>query len=80
MIHAARGLNRSWGRLRAMSFGKSVLVAWGAWIGTLLIGSVVVLLLDKPEWRMTVGILSIFVGLLAFVYVRRYMSRGVHGK
>ena len=63
-----------------MSFGKSVLVAWGAWIGTQLIGSVVVLLLSKPEWRMTVGILSIFVGLLAFVYVRRYMSRGVRGK
>ena len=63
-----------------MSFGKSVLVAWGAWIGTLLIGSVVVLLLNKPEWRMTVGILSILVGFLAFVYVRRYMRRRVRSK
>jgi hypothetical protein len=55
----------------SMSFGKSVLVAWGAWIGTLLVGSVVVLLLDKPEWRTTVGILSILLGFLAFVFVRR---------
>ena len=54
-----------------MSFGKAVLIAWGVWIGTLLVGSVIVLLLDKPEWRTTVGILSILLGLLAFVFVRR---------
>ena len=60
-----------------MGFGNSVFVAWGAWIGTLLVGSVVVLVLDKPEWRMTVGILSIVIGFLAFVYVRRHMGRRV---
>ena len=63
-----------------MSFGKSVLIAWGVWIGTLLVGSVVVLLLDKPEWRTTVGILSILLGFLTFVYIRRYMSRRVREK
>ncbi len=63
-----------------MSFGKSVLVAWGAWIATLLVGSAVVLLLDKPEWRTTVGILSILLGFFTFVYVRRYMSRRVREK
>ena len=58
-----------------MSFGKAVLVAWGAWIATLLVGSVVVLLLDKPEWRTTVGILSVLLGFLAFVFVRRFGRR-----
>jgi hypothetical protein len=60
------------GRLTFMGFGKALLVAWSAWIGTLLVGSVVVLLLDKPGWRGAVGILSILIGLLAFVYLRRF--------
>ncbi len=63
-----------------MSFGKAVLVAWGAWIGALLVGSVMIFLLDKPEWRTTVGILSILLGFLTFVYIRRYMSRRVREK
>jgi hypothetical protein len=63
-----------------MSFGKAVLIAWGAWIGTLLVGSVIIFLLDKPEWRTTVGILSILLGFLTFVYIRRYMSRRVREK
>ena len=62
-------------RLPHMSLGKAVLIAWGIWIGTLLVGSVIVLLLDKPEWRTTVGILSILLGFLAFVYVRRASRR-----
>jgi hypothetical protein len=63
-----------------MKLGKALMVAWGAWIGTLLVGSVVVLLLDKPEWRTTVGILSIVIGFLAFVYVRRSVRRRVREK
>ena len=54
-----------------MSFSKALFVAWCAWIGTLVVGSVVVLLLDKPEWRVTVGMLSLLIGFLAFVYGRR---------
>ena len=55
-----------------MSFGKVLFVAWCAWIGTLVLGSVVILLLDKPEWRVTVGTLSLLIsGLLAFIYSRR---------
>ena len=62
------------GRLAFMSFRKALLVAWCAWLGVLVVGSVVILLLDKSEWRQLVGILSILVGFLAFVYLRR--SRG----
>jgi len=32
-----------------MSFGKALFVGWCAWIGTLVAGSVVLLLLNKPE-------------------------------
>jgi hypothetical protein len=61
--------------LMLMSFGKALFVAWCAWIGTLVAGSFVILLLDKPEWRVTVGMLSILVGILAFVYNRRSKRR-----
>ena len=54
-----------------MSFGRALFVAWCAWIGTLVVGSVVMLLLDKTEWRVAVGMLSILIGFLAFVYGRR---------
>jgi hypothetical protein len=54
-----------------MSFGRVLFVAWCAWIGTLVVGSVVVLLLDKPEWRVAVGMLSLLIGFLAFIYSRR---------
>ena len=54
-----------------MSLRKALFVAWCAWIGTLVVGSVVVLLLDEPEWRVTVGMLSLLIGFLAFVYGRR---------
>jgi hypothetical protein len=41
----------------------------------LIVGSVVVLLLDKSEWRLAVGmlslLLSLLIGLLAFIYSRR---------
>ena len=39
--------------------------------GTLAVGSVEVLLLDKSEWRVAVGMLSLLVGLVAFIYSRR---------
>ncbi len=58
-----------------MSLGKALFVAWCAWIGTLVVGSVVILLLDKPEWRVTVGMLSLLVGVLAFVYGKRTKRR-----
>jgi hypothetical protein len=54
-----------------MSFGRAPFVAWCVWIGTLVVGSVVILLLDKTEWRVAVGMLSLLVGFLAFVYGRR---------
>jgi hypothetical protein len=54
-----------------VSFGKALFVAWCAWIGSLVVGSVIVLLLDKPEWRVTVGMSSFLIGFLAFVYSRR---------
>jgi hypothetical protein len=59
-----------------MSFGKALFVGWCAWIGTLVAGSAVLLLLNKPEWRVTVGMSSFLIGLLAFVYVRRIWRRG----
>jgi hypothetical protein len=59
-----------------MSFGKALFVGWCAWIGTLVAGSVVLLLLNKPEWRVAVGMSSFLIGLLAFVYVRRIWRRG----
>ncbi len=54
-----------------MSFGRALFVAWCVWIGTLVVGSVAILLLDKPEWRLTVGMLSLLIGLLAFIFSRR---------
>jgi hypothetical protein len=58
-----------------MKFGKVLFAAWCAWIGSLIVGSVVVLLLDKSEWRVAVGmlslLLSLLIGLLAFIYSRR---------
>ncbi len=54
-----------------VSFGRALFVAWCAWIGSLVVGSAVILLLDKPEWRVAVGILSLLIGLLAFIYGRR---------
>ena len=54
-----------------MKLGKALFVAWCAWIGSLMVGSVVVLVLDKSEWRLAVGILSLLVGLLAFIYSRQ---------
>jgi hypothetical protein len=54
-----------------MSFGRALFVAWCAWIVTLGVGAVVVLLLDKPEWRVAVGTLSLLIGLLAFVLSMR---------
>jgi hypothetical protein len=54
-----------------MSFGRAMFVAWCVWIGTLVVGSVVLLLLDKPEWRVAVGMFSLLIGLLAFIYGRR---------
>ena len=62
--------------LTRMSFRKALFVGWCAWIGTLVAGSVVLLLLNKPEWRVAVGMSSFLIGLLAFVYVRRMWRRG----
>ena len=58
-----------------MSFGRALFVAWCVWIGTLVVSSVVMLLLDKTEWRVAVVMLSILVGFLAFVYSRRARRR-----
>jgi hypothetical protein len=58
-----------------MSLGKALFVGWCAWIGTLVAGSVVLLLLNKPEWRVAVGMSSFLIGLLAFLYVRRIWRR-----
>ena len=54
-----------------MKVGKALFAAWCAWIGSLIVGSVIVLLLDKPEWRVAVGMSSLLIGFLAFVYSRR---------
>jgi hypothetical protein len=62
--------------LTLMSLGKALFVGWCAWIGTLVAGSVVLLLLNKPEWRVAVGMASFLIGLLAFLYVRRVWRRG----
>ena len=59
------------GILVPMKLGKALFVAWCAWIGSLMVGSVIVLLLDMPEWRVAVGILSLLIGLLVFIYSRR---------
>ena len=58
-----------------MSFGRALFVAWCAWIGTVMVGSVVVLVLDKPEWRVAVGMLSLLIGLLAFMLAFIYSRR-----
>jgi hypothetical protein len=54
-----------------MNFGKALFAAWCAWIGSLMVGSVVVLLLDESEWRVAVGMLSLVIGSFAFIYSRR---------
>jgi hypothetical protein len=54
-----------------MKFGKALFVAWCAWIGSLMVGSVIVLLLDMPEWRVVLGMLSLLIGMFAFFYSRR---------
>jgi len=59
-----------------MSFGKALFVGWCAWIGTLVAGSAVLLVLNKPEWRVAVGMASFLIGLLAFAYVRRVWGGG----
>jgi hypothetical protein len=59
-----------------MRFGKALFVGWCAWIGALVAGSVVLFLLNKPEWRVAVGMSSFLIGLLAFLYVRRIWRRG----
>src|SRR5919107_6377236 len=56
--------------LTLMSFGKALFVGWCAWIGTLVAGSVVLLLLNKTEWRGNVGEGAFLNGLLFFVYLR----------
>ena len=63
------------GILMLMSFGRALFVAWCVWVGTLVVGSVVVLLLDKPEWRQAVGMLSLLIGFLAFIFSRRIQRR-----
>jgi hypothetical protein len=50
---------------------SALFAAWSAWIGSLMVGSVVVLLLDKSEWRVAVGMLSLVIGSFAFIYSRR---------
>ena len=50
-----------------MSFGRALFVAWCVWIGTLVAGAVVFVLLDKSEWRVAVGMSSLLVGFLALV-------------
>ena len=67
--------SRRAGILMLMSLGKALFVAWCAWIGALVVGSVVVLLLDRPDWRVAVGMLSLLIGLLAFIYSRRMQER-----
>ena len=59
-----------------MNLRKALFVGWCAWIGTLVAGSVVLFLLNKPEWRVAVGMASFLIGLLAFVYVRRIWRQG----
>ena len=54
-----------------MSIGRALFVAWCMWVGTLVVGSAVLLLLDKPEWRVAVGMLSLLIGFLAFIFSRR---------
>jgi hypothetical protein len=54
-----------------MNFRKALFAAWCAWIGSLMVGSVVVLLLDESEWRVAVGMLSLVIGSFAFIYSRR---------
>jgi hypothetical protein len=45
--------------LMLMGFTKALYVAWCAWIRTLVVDSVIVLLLDKSEWRVAVGMSSL---------------------
>ena len=45
-----------------MSFGRALFIAWCAWIGSLVAGSVAILLLDKSEWSLAVGALSLLFG------------------
>jgi hypothetical protein len=59
------------GRLAFMGIRKALFVAWCAWLGVLIVGWVVVLLLDEQEWRETVGVISLVVGFLAFIFARR---------
>ena len=59
------------GILVLMSFSRALFVAWCAWIGSLVVGSIVLILLDKPEWRVAVGMLSLLIGFLSFIFSRR---------
>ena len=54
-----------------MSFSRALFVAWCAWIGSLVVGSIVLILLDKPEWRVAVGMLYLLIGFIAFSFSRR---------
>jgi hypothetical protein len=62
--------------LTLMKLGKALFVGWCAWIGTVVAGSVVLLVLNKPEWRVAVGMASFLIGVLAFVCVRRVWGGG----
>jgi hypothetical protein len=59
-----------------MSFSRALFVAWCAWIGTLVVGSVIVLLLDKSEWRVTVGMPSYLKSAFLRLFTEGVASRG----
>ena len=60
-----------------MNFGKVLFVAWCAWIGTLVLDSVVGLLLDQPELRVAVGgMSSLLTGFVAFLRRNLASARG----
>jgi hypothetical protein len=44
-------------------------------MGTVAAGSVVILLFDKPEWRVAVGMLSFLIGIVVFFILGRRIWR-----
>jgi hypothetical protein len=58
-----------------MTFGRALFLAWCAWMGTVAAGSVVILLFDKPEWRVAVGMLSFLIGIVVFFILGRRIWR-----
>jgi hypothetical protein len=62
---------RTQSRLAFIGIRRSLFIAWCAWLSVLIVGSIVELILEEQEWRETVGVLSVVVGILVYFVAKR---------